>query len=331
MHLVAIRKATSGISRELRHSTNYVRNTHRQSASRALRTDGGLGFATGLRFDLFELSGVGKLLVEAFLSQGVGQGGASLRKWLVEWINGERDVSSVRNSLLKALSPERPTPDEREIVRGRLLDTTEHLKTETRVRLSRALGRAAKEPTTEYIEEMVVSRLRDAGRGKQADEIVAALAFGAVLDRARDATSALTLAVEQGRGREMIARLAGDSRVRDSFGAFKTASANFLKKAAKAEVAEPTSRAFARSFEAADVEGAIRALVPCVDQVLELSGASVVRGLRFRVVDPSVEEAEKQGPLEDGAATIEPDRTGRTFRIANFHSLLRDIQPAKSA
>ena len=32
-----------------------------------------------------------------------------------------------------------------------------------------------------------MSRLRDAGRGKQADEIVAALAFGAVLDRARDA------------------------------------------------------------------------------------------------------------------------------------------------
>src|SRR5689334_8698948 len=40
----------------LRQPTNYVRNTHRQSASRALRAEGGLGFATGQRFDLLELS-----------------------------------------------------------------------------------------------------------------------------------------------------------------------------------------------------------------------------------------------------------------------------------
>ena len=91
-------KQRLGFRERLRHSTNYVRNTHRQSASRALRTDGGLGFATGLRFDLFELSGVGKLLVEAFLSQGVGQGEGSLRKWLVEWINGERAIACSKRS-----------------------------------------------------------------------------------------------------------------------------------------------------------------------------------------------------------------------------------------
>ena len=39
----------------LREASNYVRNTHRQAATRAVRTDGGLGFARGSRFDLLEL------------------------------------------------------------------------------------------------------------------------------------------------------------------------------------------------------------------------------------------------------------------------------------
>src|ERR1022692_4015945 len=49
----------------LRQSSNYVRNTHRQAATRALRQEGGLGFATGSRFDLLELEPVGRALAEA--------------------------------------------------------------------------------------------------------------------------------------------------------------------------------------------------------------------------------------------------------------------------
>jgi hypothetical protein len=151
----------------LRHSTNYVRNTHRQSATRALRADGGLGFATGLRIDLLELSDVGRQLAEVFLSQPVGQGGTSLRKWLAGWIGEKREVDSVRNSLLRALSPGQPTAKEQDILKRRLLDTTERPPTEKRIRLARALGRAAEEPDAVHIEETVVPRLRQAGHGKR--------------------------------------------------------------------------------------------------------------------------------------------------------------------
>ena len=52
-----------------------------------------------------------------------------------------------------------------------------------------------------------------------------------------------------------------------------------------------------------------------------LADGSVTRGPLFRLVDGT---DEGRG-LEDGAASIEPDRTGRTFRVANLHSLLRDV------
>jgi hypothetical protein len=307
----------------LRQSTNYVRNTHRQAASRALRTDVGLGFATGLRFDLLELVEVGKELAEVFLRQPVGRGGVSLRNWLLGWFDGERDVASSRKTLFAALSPEQPTPDEQNLVRRRLLETIGPASDKRR-RLAHALGRAADAP--EDIEAIVIPRLRQAGHSKQANEVAAALSFGAVLDRARDATSVLTRRVEPARSGVPIATLARDAKVRNSLGALKTACTHFLAKAATAEVTESTSRVFSKSLEGVDDEQTIRVLVRRVGQVLNLSDVSVIRGPLFRVVDASLEAAEKEGALEDGAASIEPDRTGRTFRIANLHSLLHDIR-----
>jgi hypothetical protein len=64
-------------------------------------------------------------------------------------------------------------------------------------------------------------------------------------------------------------------------------------------------------------------MVDRAGEVLALADGSVIRGALFRVVDTTDETRD----LEDGAASIEPDRTGRTFRIANFHSLLRDVDP----
>jgi hypothetical protein len=64
--------------KQLSQATNYVRNTHRQAATRALRVDGGLGFASGSRFDLLELEPVGRALANAFLEQRVGQGSTTL-------------------------------------------------------------------------------------------------------------------------------------------------------------------------------------------------------------------------------------------------------------
>jgi hypothetical protein len=299
----------------LRQPSNYVRNTHRQAATRAIRQDGGLHFATGARFDLFELENVGRALAGAFLEQRVGQGGMSLRKWLVGWLRGEREVSGWSGTLRKALSPEHPTADERDLVRSRVLETST-TTCETRQRLARAIGRPSKLPD---IEGVVVPRLRDAGHRKQADEVIAARAFGAVLDRARDATAEVTRAVEPGRGGVPVATLGRDAAVRKALVALNAAAKNFSSKADTAGVTEPTSRAFADALLAANDEMQfIRFLVGRVGEVLSLSDGFVIRGALFRRI-------ESLDSLEEGAASIEPDRTGRTFRIANLHSLLRDV------
>lgn len=299
----------------LRQATNYVRNTHRQAATRAIRTDGGLGFARGSRFDLLEREPVGSALASAVLDQRVGKGGTTLRKWLLGWLDGDREVAGSK-TLLQALSPEHPTEEERALVRSRLLGTSAPAS-EKRQRLARAVGRGADLPD---IDDVVV-RLREAGHREQADEVVAARGFGAVLDRARDAVANLTRAVEPGRGGVKLAILTSDSAVRKSMRDLRAIAKNYVEKANVAGVGEPTSRSFADAVSAADDPAAIRLLVGRAGEVLGLADGSVVRGPLFRVVDATDETSD----LEDGAESIEPDRTGRTFRIANLHSLLRDI------
>ncbi|MFH1739026.1 MAG: hypothetical protein ABIH23_08455 [bacterium] len=296
---------------------NYVRNTHRQAATRAIRQDGGLGFATGVRFDLLELEPVGRALAGVFLEQRVGKGGTSLHKWLLGWLRGKRDIPDWSETLVEALSPEHPTANERDLVRSRVLETsTAHCK--TRQHLVRAFGRAMDLPD---IEGVVVPRLRDAGHRRQADEVIAARAFGAMLDRARDATAKLTRAVEPGRGGLPVATLARDAALRKALAALRDAAKNFSLKTSTAGITEPTSQAFAEALlGAADDLQAIKFLVGRVAQVLGLADDSVIRGALFRVVDAT----ESLDGLEEGADSIEPDRTGRTFRIANLHSLLRD-------
>jgi hypothetical protein len=301
----------------LRQATNYVRNTHRQAATRAVRVDGGLGFARGSRFDLLELEPVGRALANAFLDQRVGKGGTSLRKWLVSWLEGDREISGRPKTLLHALSPEHATDAERGLVRSRLLGTSTPAS-EQRQRLAHAVGRAADMPD---IEGAVVVRLREDGHRDQANQVIAARAFGAVLDRARDAVASLTRAVEPGRGGVKLATLVTDSGLKRSFKDLRSAAKSYVEKANTAKVDEPTSRAFADAVVVADDSEALRLLVRRAGDVLGVADGSVVRGPLFRVVDASNEA----GDLEDGAASIEPDRTGRTFRIANLHSLLGDV------
>lgn len=301
----------------LRQPTNYVRNTHRQAATRAIRVDGGLGFATGSRFDLLELEPVGRALATAFLEQRVGKGGTSIRKWLLGWLEGDREISGGPKTLVQALSPEHPTDDERALVRSRLLGTST-AASEKRQRLARAIGRAADLPS---IEDEVVARLRKSGYREQANEVVVARAFGAVLDRARDAVAQLTRAVEPGRGGVKLATLASDSVLKKSIKDLRTASRNYVAKADTTAVKEATSRIFADAVIVGDDEEAIRILVRRSGDVLGLADGSITRGPLFRVVDASGETSD----LEDAAESIEPDRTGRTFRIANLHSLLRDV------
>jgi len=307
---------------QLHQRRNYVQNTHRQAATRALNVERGLGFARGSRFDLLELEQVGRDLADAFLNQPVGQGGMTLRRWLVGWLRGERELPPSHNSFLLAFSPEHPTREERERVQARLLDAdTEGTKEakDKRQRLASAVGRAVK---MRDIEGDVVVRLGKAGYDQQANEVIAARAFGAVLDRARDVIVVLTSdRLGIGRRPESVSVLVKDRKLGGAIGDLRAATKNYVHKAKTAKVNEPTSRAFADAVVAADDGEAIRLVVRRAGEVLGLADGSVGRGPLFRVVDGTDEATD----LADGAASIEPDRTGRTFRIANFHSLLRDI------
>ena len=307
---------------KLHQRRSYVQNTHRQAATRAVNIERGLGFARGSRFDLLELEQVGRHLANAFLDQPVGQGGTTLRRWLVGWLRGEKELSASRDSFLRALSPEHPTQEEREIVRARLLDADTQNRIEARdkrQRLARAVGRAAAMPD---IEGGVVVRLCAAGHRQQANEIIAARAFGAVLDRARDVIAVITSPrLGIGRRPESVSVLVKDKELGGAIGHLRSAARNYVNRANTAGVNEPTSRAFTSQVAAADDGEAIRLMVRRAGEVLGFADGSVIRGALFRVVDAANED----GDLEDGAASIEPDRTGRTFRIANFHSLLRDV------
>ena len=308
---------------QLHQRRNYVQNTHRQAATRAISVERGLGFARGSRFDLLELEPVGRDLANAFLDQHVGNGGTTLRRCLVGWLGGEKELPASRDKYRRALSPECPTQQEKERVRARLLDADTQKRNEAkekRQRLAHAVGRADE---MRDIERDIVICLRKAGHSEQADEVIAARAFGAVLDRARDAVASLTRKVEPARGGVNLATMTGDQDIKRVFENLRSATTNYVNKANAAGVNEPTSRAFADAVAAADDGKAIRLMVCRAGEVLALADDSIIRGALFRVIDATNET----GNLEDGAASIEPDRTGRTFRIANFHSLLREVDP----
>jgi hypothetical protein len=217
------------------------------------------------------------------------------------------------------MSPEHCSDKERELVRSRLLETS---ASEKRQRLADAIGREEGPPS---IEDGVVTSLLQAGYKQQANEIVAARAFGAVLDRARDAVASLTCVVEPQRGGVKLTTLASDSAlkksIKESIKDLRTVSKNYAEKANTAGIKEATSLKFAKAVINGEDADAIRILVQRSGDVLVLCDNSVTRGPLFRVVGAT----DEANDLEDGASSIEPDRTGRTFRIANLHSLLRDV------
>lgn len=305
---------------QLRLQAQYVRNTHRAAATRTVRTGAGLGFASGQRFDLLELEPVGLALASEFLNQSVGpRNGGTLRGWLKQWIRGEREVPHSANTLLEALSPESPTRGERDLVSARVLDAggADGAK---RKQLAEATGRAAEMPD---IENVIVERLRRAGHRTQGDEVIAARAFGAVLDRARSVVAELTRVIEPARGGVAIADIVGDKGVRSAVRKLRTAAVQLVEKVKLVDTArEPTSAIFADMIKKADDNDCVRHVVTRAGDVLCLAGGNVMRGGLFRVVRSS----DSPDGIEEGSSSIGPDRTGRTFRIANLHSMLRDLR-----
>jgi hypothetical protein len=305
---------------QLRLQAQYVRNTHRAAATRTVRTEVGLGFASGRRFDLLELEPVGLALANELLNQSVGPiNGGTLRSWLKQWIRGKREVPRSASTLLEALSPESPTLGERELVSTRILDA-DGANGAKRKRLAEATGRAADVPD---IENVIVERLRKAGHRTQADEVIAARAFGAVLDRTRAVVVELTRVIEPARGGVAITDIVRDKGARAAVRALRTAAEQLMEKVRLVDTArEPTSTGFADAIKKTNDNECVRHVVARAGDILCLAGGNVLRGGLFRLLRSS----DSLDGLEEGSSRIEPDHTGRTFRIANLHSMLRDLR-----
>ena len=304
----------------LRQRVYYVQNTHRQATTRAIRTEAGLGFCRGTRFDLLELEPVGKALGDAFLRQRIAPNlGGSLRNWLLGWLRADREVPNGAPTLWRALCPTQPSSEEQALVQSRLLDTSSD-GCRKRQRLAKALGRAAAMPD---IEDLVVPRLRREGHVQQAHEVLAARAFGAMLDRMREVTGEITRIVESGRGGVPVAAVARDANMRKALDRLRKSAVNLVDKAAEASVKETTSLALTKEVKTRDNCALVRFLVPRVEGLLAMADGKISRGQLFRRID----SAEPLEGVEEGAASIEPDHTGRTFRIANLHAILRDTVP----
>lgn len=307
----------------LHRRAHYVQNTQRQAASRALRTEGGLGLASGARFDLYELEEVGKNLASAFLEQPVGRGGGKLRSTLLRWVAGESDaVSPFSRTLPEALGAWSPSAGERGSVRARLLETTGN-DAEKRRRLAKAIGSGARLPS---IEDAVVPRLRRAGHEQQAKEVLAARAFGTLLGASRAAVAEMTGPVEGATGGVAVATLARSPRIRSSTEAVREAAGRATSAAVEAGISGIAFESSRRFISELSADGGAVRIVEVLSSrsggLLSHVDGRILRGPLFRVL-----QSEDEGG--GGGESIDPeegvvDRDG-TFRIESFHSLLRDL------
>lgn len=295
--------------RDLSQREHYVQNTFRASATRALRDDVGLGLAKGGRFDSFELTPIGDEIAKALLDSGrVGRGGRQLRSWLISWVNGDslQSWTSVRT----ALSPDLPNELEQRLARSRLLDVA-GAAGERRRAVAELINRADFPGV-----DAVIDGLRDKGDAAYADDVRLAQAFGLVLDAAVDVITELSDALDHAGS---LALDAAAARTRKPLATLKKASLRYLAQAERAPRGHPDANRFAMLASTADDDVLLATLIQREGRVVDLLDGVVHKGPLFRNLLGAINDNEDD---DDGADVARE----RTFRLANFHGLLRDTR-----
>jgi hypothetical protein len=308
---------------KLRTTKHYVQNTHRQAAARTLRAAGGLGFADGARFDAYTLTTTGQQLADAVLDQPVGKGGGKLRTWLEKWIlGGEIDATP---KLREALAPSYASDEERKLVRARLFHVTEVTGDACARRRNAAKVLGHGRDLKDMLE--VATGLREAGHIAHADDVVAARAFGTMLDRARDLVALVSERVGETKLGWPLAEASGDKGVKHAVARLKDAGAEFVKLADTPQFIEPKSRAFVRALDQ-EPPKVVASVAGATFEVFSVAEHRVMRGALFRVIESSdaLRRALEQEANEADADAVEPDETNQTFRLANLHALARDLE-----
>jgi hypothetical protein len=302
---------------QLRSRRHYVQNTYRQAAVRPIREGVGFGFVTGSRFNTFSLTDIGKQLANAFLDQVAGGKNGRVSPKLEDWIRGG-DLPFTP-ALHKALMPSSPCEAERALVDKRVFGVADDA-CKRRCDAAKALGTSTKLRDTLEIAAL----LRDAGHVAHADDVVAARSFGFMLDRARDVAALISERVHESKQGWPVAETAGDQDIKAAVGHLKESGKDFLRDADAAKFAEPKSRAFAQAL-AGNIVPVVTHVARATKEVFSVAEQRVMQGPLFRVVE-TTDAMRAALESEDGADALEPDSTGRTFRLANLHSLARDME-----
>lgn len=302
---------------QLRSRRHYVQNTYRQAAVRPIREGVGLGFVTGSRFNTFTLTDVGKQLADAFLDQVAGGRNGKTGPKLEQWICGG-DLSFTP-ALRKALAPSSPSERERALVDKRVFGVADDA-CKRRCDAAKALGTSAKLRDTLEVSES----LRDAGCAGHANDVLVARSFGFMLDRARDVAALISQRVDASKLGWPVGEATSDQDLKGAISSLKESGKDFLKNAEIANFTESKSGAFAQAL-AGNIVAVVTHVARATKEVFIVAEQRVMRGPLFRVVQ-TTEEMRVALDSEDGADALEPDSAGRTFRLANLHSLSRDLE-----
>ena len=311
----------------LRERECYVQATRRQTVTRALPSDVGLGFALEAgRFNNLELAEAGRKLAEEFLDsteqRGMGQGRPLLRLSLLKWIKGSFEPRDYIRELCERLGSRNATRAEKDVVRGRLLSVVPPTHTAAgndpmrRYRLAQCLEQAASRAGDAPNVPRLQEELRNHGGQRHAEEIETALLFDEMREAAVRFLARLAGLVDQAGNRVAVGKAARDEKARVLCGKLCQCAQAYLKRP------ESTRHRAADTFAdhcSADVAEAAVFLVRRDDRILQAAGGAIWRGPVFRS-----QFAGGQGEQEDEADERDNLRSGRPRRIFQFAELLGD-------
>lgn len=310
--------------KRLRERECYVQATYRQTVTRSLTEDIGLGFTRGSgRFNAMELSEAGQDLAEAFLDsseqKGMGMGTPSLRHNLLKWIDGCFDPGGYIADIRKRMGYRKATKAEKTIVRERLLSLVppSHVAAgydaKRRIRLAQCLDKVARRiGNWDDVPELLVE-LRIHGGERHAEEIETAMRFDEMKMAAVGFLARIAELVDRAGNRIMCTATVHDKK--------SMALCSVLHRRARAYLERPdlTRHRAADAFAIScgeDVSAVAEFIVRRDGRILQASGGSIWRGPVFR--------ADFAGIQGGDADDRESMRKGRPQRIFQFLDLWTD-------
>lgn len=302
----------------------YVQATYRQTVTRALTEDAGLGFTQGSgRFNTMELSDAGEDLAEAFLDRpeqrGMGMGTPSLRRNLLNWVEGRFKPGEYVSDVRRRTGYRKATRAEKEIVRDRLLSLVPPthgaagFDPKRRERLAQCLVKVMRRAAGWDDVPGLLVELRKHGGERHAEEIETAMRFDEMKMAAVGFLARIAELVDRAGNRISCEAAARDGKAKKLCGALRHRAQAFLERPPRTR--HPAADTFAAGC-GEDVAAVAEFIVRRDNRILQAAGGSIWRGPVFRADFAGI-----QGADSDDRESM---RKGRPQRIFQFLDLWID-------